>query len=392
MKNALHFFLVLFFALCLNTVTAGKANADSKICFTCHSQKLFTGPVIHQPVAKGDCNECHNPHVAKHKGLLQKKGTDFCFSCHQKEAKLFSEGVIHEPIKQGKCLVCHDPHVSNSKGLLKSQGIAESCFSCHEALPRQYKYVHKPFQQGQCISCHSPHTSNSYKLLAKDEDQLCFSCHTLAKLQNKHPNYPDILKNCLSCHHPHGSDSAFLVRNQLHKPYTQGCTPCHDKGQKGTDTCLGCHEQIKSQILSTHNHLNGSENSCVACHSPHAADSSNLLKAPQKNLCRDCHEESFRISEKKRHKHPDTGTCSNCHSVHGSNTIAMLKNGITGVCSGCHASQGQFTHPVGGAIVDPRNGQEMTCVTCHYPHGTDYTFFLKLSGAKALCIQCHKGY
>ena len=35
-------------------------------CYDCHSKDLFIGKVIHTPVAKGDCHDCHNPHVAKY--------------------------------------------------------------------------------------------------------------------------------------------------------------------------------------------------------------------------------------------------------------------------------------------------------------------------------------
>ena len=39
--------------------------------------------------------------------------------------------------------------------------------------------------------------------------------------------------------------------------------------------------------------------------------------------------------------------------------------------------------------MDPRNGQPMTCLSCHNPHGTQYVAMLVASPSRALCVQCH---
>ncbi|MDH5298137.1 MAG: cytochrome c3 family protein, partial [Desulfobulbaceae bacterium] len=160
------------------------------------------------------------------------------------------------------------------------------------------------------------------------------------------------------------------------------------------ETCLGCHEKIREQLNKTHSHLTDrGGNGCLNCHSPHAGDNKGLLKGGgEAHVCRRCHEETFRRKGASLHQHPDEATCSNCHEVHGSNNLAMLKGDGNEVCSGCHKEQGQFTHPVGAKIIDPRNGQMVTCVSCHYPMGTNFKAQLKRSGQKDLCILCHRAY
>jgi predicted CXXCH cytochrome family protein len=180
----------------------------------------------------------------------------------------------------------------------------------------------------------------------------------------------------------------------LHEPYQGDCAECHDKGLLvGVEKCLACHEEIGEKINAVHNHqTNKSGNGCVNCHSPHASDFKNLLRNNQASLCRNCHADTWANYVDMPFKHPDNTICSNCHGVHGSSNLAMLKFDGNTVCETCHEAQGNFTHPVGPGVIDPRNGQIMTCVTCHYPHGTLYEKNLKLSGSMELCIQCHKSY
>ncbi len=384
---------ILVFSIVCVLVVFADVNADEPVCFKCHSKKTFNNSVVHEPVSKGKCTDCHNPHVARHEHLLQVQGGDFCFTCHKKEERQYMSGIVHAPLKKGQCLVCHDPHTSTAKGLLKSHGASSICFDCHTTLSRHFTYEHQPFSKGNCSACHSPHQSQ-YSLLLKDKpDSLCGKCHSAKDMQKAHSGYPENLKNCLSCHHPHGSDRIGLVRNNLHKPYTEGCTECHGTNKNDAENCFRCHEDVKGQMMSKHNHLlSFQKNSCLLCHSSHAADDNNLLKGPEEMICRDCHEERFKNAENRLHKHPDSTICLNCHTVHGSNEVAMLRGGGIGVCERCHKTQGQFSHPVGDKVLDPRTGQKMTCVDCHYPHGTDYKFSLKLSGSKDLCIQCHRGY
>lgn len=372
------------------------AAAADTVCFNCHKKEAFSGKVVHQPLAQGQCSACHNPHVAHFKGLLEKEGSALCFSCHEKQQEAFKQGMVHQPVRSGQCLACHEPHVSSRNGLLKEQ-LSATCFGCHDKLLQKYQYTHNPYAQGQCYSCHRPHQSLFGQLLKDEPDKVCLSCHKSQDLQNGHVNYPGSLRNCLSCHNPHGSGRKGIVRDVLHAPFAKGCKECHDKGeiQGSTQNCLRCHQAVATGMLTRHSHLTGKgENKCVACHSPHAGNEKNLLKGTQLQVCRSCHNDTVARYEDKLYRHPKAkqGLCIECHEVHGSNRLAMLRGDGNAICTRCHETQGKFTHPVGEKIVDVRTGQMVTCVSCHLPMGSDFKYELIYSGSKDLCVQCHKRY
>jgi len=375
------------------SLLAAHGTAMAKIdCFSCHDRAAFQMRLKHQPVADGECTTCHSPHVSRYKGMLQQKVQDLCYSCHTENTDEKSQAVVHQPVRQGECLGCHDPHSSNSNGLLKKPS-SELCFTCHTGLAKKYKNNHAPYAKGQCSSCHQPHQSAQPYLLVKEAESLCLSCHPIASVRPKHPNYPAELGKCGSCHSPHGSDRPALIRNKLHDPYASGCKDCHAGVgvPVKVDTCLECHPEIGEQMASSHNHLvRYGENGCVACHSPHAGDDDRLLRGKERHVCGTCHEATFRRYEDNKFKHKMVGACTDCHSPHGSNHPAMAKAPINEVCASCHAQHSAFTHPIGERVFDPRTGQMMTCASCHASKGTDYPYHTRLSGAKDLCVQCHR--
>jgi len=390
-SNKLIFTLSILIIVLLGT--SGQAAAQ-KACFQCHDKAQFTKRIIHKPLVKGGCIPCHNPHVASHEGLLQKELKDLCFSCHE---KIFDtkgkNAAIHEPVRKGQCTKCHDPHSSNYKGLMKSR-LIENCLECHDTLKRKYKNTHKPFAQGKCDTCHSLHWADNFQLLVASPAALCHKCHSDSEIKSAHRNYPAKIKECLTCHNPHGSEQKAMVRDYLHPPYAEGCKDCHDGTGRQVDheTCLFCHEEIVGDLLTIHNHLTEKKgNGCINCHSPHDGNNQKLLKGRQVIVCRSCHDDTFKKHEQSMFVHTATiNDCYKCHAIHGNNQVALLKGDGNMVCLGCHPNQGQFSHPVGENIRDPRNKQMTTCVSCHNPHGTNFKGQLKLSGQEELCVQCHR--
>lgn len=389
----MRYLMKIFCSILLLIILGASGAAASESCFKCHDKASFSGRVVHSPVSKGNCGICHNPHAAKHKGLLQQRQPQLCFECHDfLEGNDVNKTNIHLPVRKGECTVCHDPHASKYRGLLKKQR-GKNCFECHKDQPQKFKVTHEPYLKGHCGACHDPHQSGRIQLLVDDPEKLCLSCHK-GELQAAHKGFPLKVGSCLTCHSPHGSKRASLIRDNLHAPFADGCNDCHD-GNKviGAEKCLECHPEVKAELNAVHNHLTSKKgNGCIACHSPHAADGKGLLRNRQAQVCRKCHADTFAGYVEKKYSHPDTGSCADCHALHGSNQLAMLRGDGNEVCGRCHSSQGSFTHPVGEGVYDPRTGLELNCVTCHYPHGTDFEFNLKLGGGKDLCVQCHRGY
>jgi len=374
-------------ALCLPGPCPGE-----DVCFQCHERAAFQKKVVHRPVAEGKCGGCHNPHVARHKGLLQKAGARLCHSCHLAETVAGTKEVVHQPVRQGQCLACHEAHASDAGHLLDAR-LSETCLGCHKNLARRYKNTHAPFAKGNCTACHEPHEAGNPQLLKGEPNAVCVSCHAGDRVRQAHPSYPMPLNDCLSCHTPHGSGRRALVRDNLHAPFEKGCGTCHGKGDMGMELCLECHKEVNAQIRAAHGHLlRVKGNSCTTCHSPHTGNEPNLLRGGQKQICWPCHKGTFARYDDRLHIHPEAHDCKECHAVHGSSNLAMLKDGGNETCSRCHETQGKFSHPVGEKVLDPRTDQIMTCVSCHQPMGTDFRYNLKLSGEKDLCIQCHRTY
>lgn len=372
------------------------AFAGSSCLTSCHSKDSFVDKITHKPVAEGNCDACHNPHVAEYEHLLAKDKKVLCYGCHAEvKTKLENKRNVHQPFADSDCLACHDPHVSGIKGLLRGKRLDEVCFGCHKDMVRVFKTEHRPFASGNCQACHNPHFADNFQLLNDEADRLCVSCHGNV-IDKAHKKLPVKVKKsaCVTCHSPHGSDRKALIRNVLHDPYQEDCSECHEDGRiAGSEKCLECHEDIVDSLKVVNSHqTNRTGNGCVNCHSPHASDTENMLRNNQAQVCRNCHSDTWEIYIDKQYKHPDSTICSNCHGVHGSNNMAMLKGDGNTTCTNCHETQGVFTHPVGAGIIDQRNGQPLNCVTCHYPHGTNYENNLKLSGSMELCIQCHKSY
>jgi len=111
------------------------------------------------------------------------------------------------------------------------------------------------------------------------------------------------------------------------------------------------------------------------------------------SACRDCHDDTFKRRQNMLHQHPDWQNCTDCHALHGSDHPNMLQLEPDQVCASCHEEHTTFVHPIGDKAKDPRNGQPMTCLTCHDANvGTMYKYNLRGSGERGLCIKCHRGY
>ena len=86
------------------------------LCYKCHENITEENPALHGPVAMGDCNACHSPHLANFKFLLQREGRDLCLHCH--EETYVYENKNHFATEEHGCLDCHNPHSGKDRFLL----------------------------------------------------------------------------------------------------------------------------------------------------------------------------------------------------------------------------------------------------------------------------------
>ncbi len=94
-----------------------------QLCFECHDDMTEEaaedeGMMIHDPVAGGECVECHNPHRSPFPHLLRaSRVRDLCFSCHDEEIAA-GDGDHPELEATESCIECHNPHMSADEYLL----------------------------------------------------------------------------------------------------------------------------------------------------------------------------------------------------------------------------------------------------------------------------------
>ena len=404
------FFAVLGGAL-LAGVTAAIGAQDSakkldpeKTCLGCHDKiiEVIAQSVPHEPAQKGECASCHAPHASRYDHLLNVRERALCFSCHEDQKLAFQLGSVHTPIKQGKCIVCHEVHGSENKALLKLTG-TELCLSCHEKKKEQLSYpkVHDAFGDGDCADCHLSHNSEHKFQLTLSPTDLCLDCHDVddEDVLDAHSGIPVAGSQCTGCHEPHASTFSMLVRPVVHQPFGEKqCGECHllDSDTPrllqatGGRLCFKCHEPFQSPKFAVI-HDPVANGNCRACHVPHAGDEPKLLAANTRQVCLQCHADLEERGRNSRSVHPvkvEKGSCTACHQPHFSDSKSLLFAGPIRTCLSCHETQ-QHGHPLGSDRLDPRTGEEITCVTCHDPHGTAYPYTLRGDQSRGLCVECH---
>lgn len=223
-------------------------------------------------------------------------------------------------------------------------------------------------------------------------------------------------EDCVACHEDvvkgfaktnHGVQFA---RVAAHKD--AGCQSCHGKGDvhmqasgeggilnpkkaKPADanaSCLSCHEGKKAQA-----HWQGSAHEragarCADCHDVHADVAG--TPAPAKGLpgkttatqtCLKCHG-GMRASLHQRSNHPlqeGQMSCHSCHNPHGTAGEKLIEKAwANDLCYSCHQQ-------VRGPFLWEHSPVREDCMTCHRPHGSNYPSLLQ-ARVTQLCQSCHQ--
>jgi predicted CXXCH cytochrome family protein len=81
--------------------------------------------------------------------------------------------------------------------------------------------------------------------------------------------------------------------------------------------------------------------------------------------------------------------CLACHTADHSDPELTPERSLA-MCYACHAEESLGnSHRVGEGVIDPRNGEQVTCLSCHAHHGSENPSFLQLDGRGTLCVSCH---
>jgi DmsE family decaheme c-type cytochrome len=200
---------------------------------------------------------------------------------------------------------------------------------------------------------------------------------------------------CESCHGPGDahieSGDAADILNPVHLD-----APAADK------SCLSCHSG-----KSTHGNWRGSEHqaagvTCVDCHAVHQAlppRRGRLATVPAvtaagggpasaevvvTETCLSCHADVRNKMNRTSHHPVREGqlSCASCHDPHGSTAPALLREGtVNETCASCHADKR-------GPFLWEHAPVRESCLSCHDAHGSNNRSLLTGKDSM-LCLQCH---
>lgn len=198
----------------------------------------------------------------------------------------------------------------------------------------------------------------------------------------------------------------------MHTPQREAlCSPCHNMNPTNNEMkmssaeknpCASCHKKI---LAKKNVHGPAGVFRCVFCHDPSSSPVKYKSKGGDANVCNECHLDKLKEFNEKSFIHGpvQVGLCSVCHNAHASDYPAQSLAPINDVCLGCHEKLKLGSHVVRGVAGNPhplrgqpdpsRTGRQMSCTSCHNPHGgANEVYFDKSAAASQmmLCQKCHR--
>jgi predicted CXXCH cytochrome family protein len=317
---------------CALAVPSLVAAAEGQGCVTsdCHAL-LGKAPVVHQPVAEGDCASCHQATGQAHPGAgsmtLTEAEPGLCLQCHDNPAAGLA--YPHSALAEG-CSGCHSPHQGGLPQLVLQPG-GKLCLICHADV-KQGRFIHGPVKADNCRMCHAVHGGENEAMLNLPGKENCLACHVgIRQIMEQAKSQHDPVANgvCWDCHTPHSAD---------YRPFIQeGYTEDKYVAYANSDYAL-----------------------CFKCHNEEAFTYALTSEATQfRNHNQNLHVFHVNRLEKGR-------TCRNCHGVHGAVQDHLLMSPVPDF--------GQWDIP----LTWVSKGERATCyVGCHRPKTYDRDVFIR---------------
>ncbi len=195
----------------------------------------------------------------------------------------------------------------------------------------------------------------------------------------------------------------------MHTPQREAlCLPCHnmtptseqlEESSVELNPCGSCHYRM---LERKYVHGPAGVFECVFCHDPASTPSRYKTFGGDEQICMECHDDKFDEFKNYKFVHGpvSVGMCSICHDPHATDYPGQMFRATNDVCIGCHSNvdltshvvRSSNPHPLGG-VPDPLSpSKEMTCASCHNPHGgANRRFFpADVTSAMMLCQKCHQ--
>lgn len=212
---------------------------------------------------------------------------------------------------------------------------------------------------------------------------ICMSCHKLDAPPDTPHMLADTLEDsrlCQRCHPGHYArftphdlrHSAPTERNRLGQTAAAGgpCSACHLAHRDARQfvhtaldpdgRCVTCHQVYRVAEGHARTRMDHPEAHCVACHNPHDMSHGAFLHASATELCLRCHADMGR------------------GPAHGMHPLGPMEYDVPPSLVTADAQVG----------TSPR---ELTCLTCHAAHATNYPALLRMErDSNRLCLTCHE--
>jgi len=406
------------------------------LCAGCHKRySSTTGSVHGNGFTEGGCKECHRVHGGVGRSLLREQREILCLRCHASVAAERGGGhplsVPSMKAKTGKdlpgCTECHPPHRDEES----KESLMGRCAGCHDYGKKGIGGSARKHPGGEnCLECHSFHSRSGeggkkFRGREISADLLCGRCHESyradsTKKGKEKGTHVTVLSGgkeelCFRCHKIHQGipGTALLISGKAYS-----CLACHEKQNTiretgGIDLAHPVFERVAKGRLDKAQQSKklplgpAGEIICATCHDVHKAAPDTPLLAPgaeRSESCFWCHEEMRGKRHAPRSEAGKRVGCDACHPIHGKRKLG--NDPWRNVCTGCH-SKGDAHRPgrVDGAKGRPKEmpgfdargrkvaiGQ-ISCPTCHEPHGTpgrEKAIRRQYSSSAFLCTACHE--
>lgn len=288
--------------------------------------------------------------------------------------------------------------IVSNKGEVKSESTQSStsnCVECHEEQVKSFqRTTHSKSWNSKelvtlCGNCHgnklaehlkdntTATVQNMKKISSVEFSKVCLTCHEKVGEQKSAglSEHTTAGVNCISCHEVHPSEQ------QKAKMGISGHSSMFR--EKPTELCLSCHKNTQAQFAqTTHHRLKEGVLECSNCHNPHGTANGKQLRADNKEVCVQCHQDKRGPFMFEHGAILSESGCITCHENHGGSGRNMLKaRDPKTLCMSCHSREAIGQHGVSGIQYNngvPTGGLTTAgdCTRCHSEiHGSNSSPF-----------------
>ena len=341
------------------------------------------------PMESGNisCVSCHYTHGSPKPSLLRFESGDtpenmMCLQCHDKDKFLQGGTGSHGGFmqNQGRCADCHDMHAKANRMLLTDATESVLCLKCHGGGNLSKYNVWRNLTTTADASALRG-TGGTFGEYTELRGGNAHSLHSVNDEASPAPGGITTKHRCGTCHNPHGSKNYRVLRTVVNNV---------------TGLYVTANTDADGNFI---NYSTGFVRFCSACHTDYSSTddgNGNWIRHPVGIRLTDYPAEYYNFwtntsyRPKVELEKGETVSCVSCHYAHGSAEPANLKfpgGRSVNACKTCH-NRGTFDAGTPGSHAGFA-GNDGTCSDCHSMHAEGNAKLLKADAETAICVSCH---